>query len=384
MPWAEKLPSGRYRACWRDDAGRQRSRSSFVQEAQALRWAGEQEGKTRRGELVSTGRSPSWEAWCAEWLQLRRVEPSTARQDAMRIRKHLQPKWGKQRLNRITRPQIQAWVNTLERADGLAPATVQRVYHLMSASMKAAVYAGILAVNPCSGIVLPTPEPGHERFLTRGEFDLALANMGEPCRSAAIGLATTGMRFGELAGLHWDQVDMLGGTITVLLTWDEADRRVKAYPKSKKQRTIPIPTALRGLLEQLWEADPPTRSCGLEHAGRRKCASSLVFTAAEGGPLDSGNLRHRQFAPALAAAGIAPARLHDLRHSYASWLVQAGVPLQAVGDLLGHASLATTMRYAHFGTTQHDMIRDVLDGAPYVPHKAGAGRLGEVLAPVDM
>lgn len=82
----------------------------------------------------------------------------------------------------------------------------------------------------------------------------------------------------------------------------------------------------------------------------------MVFTAPGGGPLADGNFRNRVFTPALRRAGVRPGTPHDMRHTAASHLVQAGVPLYEVQMLLGHESFATTTRYAHLQPDAHERI----------------------------
>jgi integrase len=364
MAWKEQLPNGLYRACWRDDLGKRRSRGGFTQAAAAMRFAGEQESKGRRGETqAGQRRSPTWGAWSAEWLKLRTVEPSTARQDKVRLERYLVPQWAGVRLNRITQRDVQAWVNELAASDiagggrPLSAATVDRVLRLFSASMGEAVHAGLLPATPCVKVRLPVAAPSSERYLSRAEFDVVAQFLPEPYKTAAKLLAGTGMRFGEMAGLHWNRVDLMRGNITVVETWDSAARRVKAYPKSKKPRVVPIPTWVADAL-----ADRPPESgagCGLPHAVGR-CRSSLVVAAPGGGALDGHNMGQRAWADATERAGLHGVRLHDLRHSYASWLVQDGLPLQEVQRLLGHASVVTTQRYSHFGDTRNEQIRQIL------------------------
>jgi integrase len=114
---------------------------------------------------------------------------------------------------------------------------------------------------------------------------------------------------------------------------------------------------LAGALADAQDRAEPLGSCGLEHArGGAKCRSGLVLTGRLGGPLNGKNFGRRQWGDACEAAGVGDARLHDLRHTFASWLVQDGVPLQEVQRLLGHASIVTTQRYSHLGTSQHDRV----------------------------
>jgi integrase len=374
MAWIETLPNGKYRACWRDEQGRRRSRSGYIQKAKATREANAFERNARIGAASDDGRAPTWSDWADEWFTQRVVEPSTERQDKVRLDRYLRPHWGKHRVNKIRRSQVQTWVNQLSdtaRHDAgdrdpqpLSPATVDRIYRLFSASMKAAVLdEGVpLSVSPCVGIKLPTAAPGHERYLTRGELDLVVDKLDEPYKTAAILLAGTGLRFGELAGLHWQRVDLAEGMIDVVETWDSADRSIKGYPKGKKRRSVPVPGWVRAVLEAQAERTGDHTACGLRHSATARCRSGLVVPAPGGGALDAHNFGRRDWAVACDHAGIGHVRLHDLRHTYASWLRQAGVDLEEVQRLLGHASITTTQRYSHLGSTQHARVIAALEG----------------------
>lgn len=364
MGWGEKLPSGDYRAVWRDAQGKRRYHAGFKSKAAAKRYAGEQEGKSRRGEITDpTGRIPTWDEWCGEWLALRRVEPRTRDEDGRRIRKHIAPRWGSVRLTAIRRDDVQAWVNEMEDS-GMAAGTVARIYHTFSASMKAALISGKIVANPCSLVQLPTIAQAHERFFTRGEFDKACYYLDEPWRTAVIILVGTGLRVSELAGLHWDRVDLQAKTLMVAATWDGDHGQIKPYPKSKKPRPVPFPLFVAEALEARRAASGYRvgEGCGLPHRGTTvPCRSSLVVTDPDGTPLDRRVLLRGHWKPALRQAGVQPGRVHDLRHTWASWLRQQGVDLQVVQELAGHASSVTTMRYSHFGSTAHATVRDALD-----------------------
>jgi len=128
-------------------------------------------------------------------------------------------------------------------------------------------------------------------------------------------LALTGLRLREALRLQWDDVD-IGGC------------RVRLKDSKTGPRNAPISKDAADLLA----------------ARRPACAAGYVFPSTKGGEIrDLCDPWHR----ACRRAGIEDARVHDLRHSYASQAVRAGVDLLVIRDLLGHASIATTQKYAH-------------------------------------
>jgi len=140
----------------------------------------------------------------------------------------------------------------------------------------------------------------------------------------------TGMRRGEILGLRWDQVDLRHHFILLNMT------------KNGDRREIPINTTL----EELFNSIP------------RGIESEYVFTAKEGKPY--GEVKH-SFQTALKKAGIQDFRFHDLRHTFASHLVMAGIDITSVKELLGHKSLTMTLRYAHLAPGHKRKAVNILD-----------------------
>jgi hypothetical protein len=135
MGWAEKLPSGKYRAMYRDAQKVKRSAGTFTHKAKAVRAAGAKEESVRKAML----RDPEaykrpWGEWCQEWWPTRNVEASTLKSDAGRLRRHLEPQWSAVPIGSITRQDVRAWCAAM-RTNGTGPTTVQRCAHLFSASM---------------------------------------------------------------------------------------------------------------------------------------------------------------------------------------------------------------------------------------------------------
>lgn len=376
MAWPEKLPSGKWRGVYRDATGARRTAEGgpFAHKAAATRAAAAAEGDAR----TKIGADPqaahrTWGEWVVEWWPSRSVEASTLQADEGRRRNHLEPRWGGVKLGAIRRQDVRAWAAGLGR-QGLAPATVRQCVALLSGSLAAAVDQEILTANVAAGLRLPSPAPGQERFLTREEY-VAIRDQLPTRRDQVIAdmLVTTGLRWGEMAGLHRSRLDTVRGRILVVEAWAETAGEVKAYPKGRRAREVPAPG---WLLEDLALVLPSRgrATCGLPHAGSR-CRSELLLTTESGTVLRNSNWAGKVWGPSVKAAGVGQVRIHDLRHTYASWLLQDGVPLAEVGQLLGHVSAATTQRYAWLAKEPSEAVLRVVGRgfAPRLPHERVEG-----------
>jgi integrase len=339
MAWTERRASGRYRGAFRLPNGKIRSAGTFDHKRAAMNAAAAAEAAAASlGWRDPRAARRTWGAWRAEWWPTRAVEPSTSRQDASRVRARLAPRWDEVALIDVTRQDIRAWAAELA-ADGLSPASVQRCVHLLSASLSAAVDAEIIPANPALRLRLAAGQVSHERFLTSAEQAALLEQFSGVDRALVALLLGTGMRWGEAVGLQLKRIDTARGVVRVAEVWDDAHSTLKLYPKGRKIREVPLPD---------WAAE------ALEaHIAGRKTGHALVKG---GAPIDYHNWRSRLWLPALREAELGPLRIHDLRHTYASTLIQAGVPLEEIGRLLGHVSPLTTRRYAHLAETPRDAV----------------------------
>ncbi|PPH13454.1 hypothetical protein C5C36_07905 [Rathayibacter sp. AY1G1] len=370
MAWTEQLPSGRFRGVYRLPDGKRRSAGTYVQEKQALKSAMAAEvDAAKLGWRDPDAAKRTWAAWSEEWWPTRSVEPGTLARDLSRRDGRLMPRWRDVALVDITRHDIRAWAVELA-ADGLAATTVQRCVHLLSASLTAAVDAQIITHNPAYRLRLPVGAQATERYLTRKKAAHLLDEFPKKSLDRALVslLVGAGLRWGEAAGLQVNRVDLGRGVLRVVEVWDDKSRALKLYPKGRKVRDVPLPDWVVKRLRPLV-------------AGRR---SGYVFDV-DGHVLDYSNWRRRVWLPALDASGIGATRIHDLRHTYASWLIQDGVSIEEVGRLLGHVSPMTTRKYAHLADTPRDAVLAALSEPTKRKKKPGRGAdVGHEAATADI
>lgn len=243
-----------------------------------------------------------------------------------------------------------AWVRTLQ--ETLSPKTIANIHALLSAACATAMDAGRLPSNPVRGLRLPRGIPEEMVFLTQGQVAELLAETPAHWRPLVATLVGSGIRWGEAAALTVADVDLDAGTLRVLkaVGRDAASRaHVKATKTRRGVRTVRIPDVVVQQLRPLVTG---------------RAATDPLFTTARGGRrVAHNNFHQRVWKPALrrlATAGVdelgvvlrraweVEPRIHDLRHTYASWALQSGVPLIELQRQMGHESITTTAdRYGH-------------------------------------
>ena len=238
------------------------------------------------------------------------------------MRVHIVPKWGKTRLTDMNSRSMAQWLSE-KRASGLAPASVEKLRVIIGRSFVLGASWDIPGTerNPTRGIPRAPLNNGRERFLTPEEtvrLKAAVEASQNPQLKHIVGLLLlTGARLRELLEAKWENVDV--------------ERRSWFIPTSKtgKSRHVPLSTPAVAIIEKL----PRFKGCPW-----------LVPNPETRLPFVS--IKH-SWQHAIAEAKLPGLRLHDLRHSAASNMVNSGVDLFAVGKVLGHASYQSTQRYSH-------------------------------------
>lgn len=196
-----------WQASYRDAAGERHYQSGFITRTQAREWAEQQEARVRSGQHVAprSGKIRLSE-WHERWWESRVAEASTLATDKGRIGKYILPRWGNWPLDAITHVDVQGWAKELI-AGGLAPDTARSCVALLSSMLRSAVRSGLLLTNHAEGISLPPPVQRPHRYMTREEVDQVVDALPWPYDLLALTAAYTGLRWGELAGLHGTRVE---------------------------------------------------------------------------------------------------------------------------------------------------------------------------------
>lgn len=279
-----------------------------------------------KGRQIATGRGLTLGAYLADWLEHMGKASSTERSYAGHVRNHVTPAIGHVRLEKLQPADIRRFLDALP-AKGLSKASVVRVRATLSVALNRAVDLGHIAYNPVTRAKAPRPPAGKVRHKPMDSDELK--RFLKFARVHEVGshrlwpvwalLAGTGMRLGEALSLRWEDVSFAAGTV-----------HVREGKSDTSTRTIPLPAWAQEALEDHQNASG-------EHRG-------LVFHTATGRPLDGRNV-HRWYKALLEEAGVEDRRLHDLRHTFATRVLEQTGNLQVVSELLGHASISITSAF---------------------------------------
>lgn len=306
--------------------------------------------------------NPTLRGYLDEWLGLQetQVQPSTWSSYRSILDRYVLAHLGDAVLADLDGRRLTRLYQHLLRAGGkdarpLSIRTVRYVHAVLHKALGDAVRDGLLPANPSDPATLPKHHP--ERADELGADQEVNAWSAEELRAFLdathdhprhplwLVAAATGLRRGELLGLAWDAVDLHARTLVVRRALSVVRRHVSLKPpKTSQARTLTLDARTTAALAARREA---------QHAEAQRegpCwhnAWDLVFTGRSGLAL-SPDVVSRWFRDAVRAAGLRPLRLHDLRHTHATLMLQAGVPVKVVSERLGHASVQLTLDvYAH-------------------------------------
>ena len=319
-------------------------------------------------QTVQAMRAGSWVApstvtvaeHAQRWLLLAqsRLKPSTWASYRSVVRAHLLPALGPVRLQLLTPVMLEdLYAGMLSR--GLASRTVRYTSVIVKAILEDAVSKGLLAHNPAAAASTPAAaaQAGSHTTWTAGQLAGFLqATTGDELGVLWAFLALTGCRRGEALGLRWADVDVAARRVLIAHTIGAVSGRVSAgTTKSGRGRSIAADPGLIARLDEHRRTQTRQRM-----TARAWTDTGLVFTRRDGRPLHPDTVT-RAFTRAAAREGLPVIRLHDLRHTWATLALQAGVNPKVVQERLGHASVTITLGvYSHVMPATHDAAAQLI------------------------
>jgi integrase len=325
-------------------------------------------------------------AYLTYWLEnvtVHHLRENTHTRYTACVDRYLIPGLGKKKLAKLTARDVRTWLNQLRatcqcctrRRDAqrdqprccavgqccrklLSPLTLTYIHSVLKSALEHAVREEEIPRNVARNVRTGTPRPRRFEPLTADEARQLLAATQGHRLHALFELALhTGLRKGELLGLRWEDLDLDAGTAAIRRTLQRTSAGgLTTLPTKTRasERRIALPTRCLQSLKLHHEQQQHER----EAAGAAWQDSGHVFTTAQGGSIDPTNLT-RAFTTLLRKAGLRRIRFHDLRHSTATLLLEQGVELVVIKELLGHAHIGVTATvYAH---VRLRLQRDAID-----------------------
>lgn len=350
-------PGSRWRVVWVDNDGRQKV-SRFPKRTEANAFEKELITSFTTGAYVDPQRGRTTvAALYDQWLPVQvhwKGKTLGDRKSTWRV--HVQPQWGAREVGTIMKPDVQAWIAEMKAA-GKGTSTITHAVHVLQGVLGYAVDARHIAANPAAGVKLPKQTPARNIYLTVAQVETLAAACGDYSDFIRL-LAYTGLRWGEATALRVDAVDVDRRRLSIHRTDEQSDTGVltDGTTKSRKNRTV-------SYVEQLDDV--------ITEAMAGKPWDGRLFTAPEGGVLRGSNFNRRIWKDALEAVrkkdpSFPKLHIHDLRHTAATLMVQAGANVKAVQRQLGHKDATTTLN------TYADLFDDELDDV--------AVRMGQLIA----
>lgn len=277
------------------------------------------------------------------------VAESTWKRESAVYRKHVSPRLGSTPLPLCTTRMLQALVGSMSE-EGYASRTIHYPIEVMKRGLDLAVNQGLIQSNPALAVALPPItykkiEPFEMNQL--GILWDCLPGVSDRQAAAFIVAAVTGLRWGEVFGLSWDNVFPHNRELLVdqQLSGKDVTRKLKT---KNSRRRVPLPDLAYDAL--------------IEHRDRfGEGPGRLVFFTSTDTPFMYRNV-YRTWGRLLDIAGLPGHRFHDLRHTAATNMIKAGVDMRTVMEILGHGDIQTTMNtYAHVLDSMRDSAREKLN-----------------------
>jgi integrase len=342
----QRTKAGTYEVRWRDANGRHRSKT-WKRKVDAEAFEREVQVDTPRGTFVDPAVGKVGLATFAdEWLAgAHNLRPKTLKLYRQALA-HILAELGDTRLANVTPEAIDEYLAG-RLAAGVAPSSVHREFRTLRRLFKVAVARQRIARSPMDHVVAPRIPPTEMRFLTAEELEALADTIDCRYRSLVLTAGWGGLRWGELAGLRVVRVDVDACRVQVTGALDLEGRRFDEPKTPAGRRWVSLPADVAAAVAE----DIVSRQSG-----------KFVWMLPGGGPLEHSRFMGRIFRPAVTAAGLAPLRFHDLRHTAVALAIATGAHPKAIQVRMGHSSIQVTLdRYGHLFPEMDTTLVERLD-----------------------
>ncbi|RXM57316.1 tyrosine-type recombinase/integrase [Clostridium tetani] len=356
-----------------DDKGKLIRKSfSGYSKQEVIKKMNEYQYKNNVGLLPSNDKI-TLQQWFKTWLfefRINDLKPSSFERYEGIYRKYiLNSPIGKMSLSELRAKDIQKYYNSLSNK-GISANVVNTINGFLYTCLESSLKQNYIPQNYCKLIILPKIIKEDEfTVLTLEEQNIFLNAIQGHKYQAAFTLALgTGLRLGELLGLKWSDIDFNKNTVgisrsikRITLINDEGERNsqvLEQLPKTKTSiREVPIPSNIIENLKQYREKQLLVKKENKDVYND----NDYIFSDKLGNPLDPKRIP-RNFKSILKKTGLKDIKFHSLRHTYATRLFEADVPIKTVQALMGHSDITTTMNiYTHVMPEQKNKAVEKID-----------------------
>ena len=347
-----------------ENGQRKQRNKSFNKAKDAKAFAAEVEHELQTGTYANAGKI-TVEAYLDQYFvtYCAHMRPNTKTAAMGYMKKHIIPSVGQMRLKDLTTLQIQQIYNkmlitefkaakykTINKEEVLispaktySPKTIKNVHGVLSTALNKAVKTNLLMHNPCDNITLPKSKSFEYIIPERDELKSIIdAIKDTELYEAILTCAILGIRRSEVMGLYWSDIDFEEKKISInrsLIYVEETHRlEIGELKTESSHRTLPAPDVLLDTLSELYKRNV---------SNEMKQASPLIFTNELGNPVRPAKLT-RLYKQSATKAGFPKMRLHDLRHTVVTYLIESGQSPKTVQEFVGHTDARFTLKqYAH-------------------------------------
>ena len=276
------------------------------------------------------------------------IRPSTARGYEVNIRVHIIPAIGHIRLGELTRFDVQRMCNAML-TNGSSPATTRYAYRVLACAIREAVLCDLIPKNVCDGVKLPKGSDFKALVLNKEQT----AKFIDGAKHSVYGLEyilaiTLGLRRGEVLGLRFSDFDLDKGTVhiqnqvTVVRSSKESPKGITEWGLStlKTKESNRILYVAPDILDAIKSRQLQVKKDRLRNGASYN--NMNLMSCNEFGEFSNPHTFYTHYKKLLAKLGLPSIRFHDLRHSYASIMIEEKIPLKVVSYTLGHSNISTT------------------------------------------